>query len=620
MSAEKSFTFLCNEASVDVEQRQACRELRYIRESLPRNVNIRLPSFVNQVYHLPDRVLDLLEIAGYVFAADRLSSRGARDSLEFGPWARSMHLKVRVRDFDFWGNPKVSLALCEALVFMAGDKEFSFEFQPGHSTHQTSLFDREEFRLEPSRPGSVVLFSGGLDSLCGAMEKLVAEEKDAYLISHQSGQPSTKKTQRGLVNALKDRFPDRVHHYAFECSLTGTRAAEESQRTRAFLFCSIAYALASALGLHEFYMYENGVTSLNLLRRQDLMNARASRTTHPKTLALMSTLLSLVRNDQVCIHNPFCLMTKSDVFTRLSELGGSTLISSSVSCSRTSANVGKNGATHCGSCFQCIDRRLAAFASGNENFDSCGIYAYDPIIQAIRSEDKAAVVDYVRQAREFSMDSSDSFYERHFSEMIDAFGKMGLSTDEDSAEAIFQLCHRHGIQVAGAIIAVRRQYDDPYSLLEKDSLLDLLVRKPYLESDSLLLARRISDILSIGIPIAFQSKKPVSERGLNDQVGALLSANALDLKREFPVGTFALSTSIVDHSVDEASLVIECKYVRGKTSPSKVSEGIAADCTKYPSEACILFVIYDPDRSIADDKSFTLDIERHRPCLVRVIR
>ena len=68
------------------------------------------------------------------------------------------------------------------------------------------------------------------------------------------------------------------------------------------------------------------------------------------------------------------------------------------------------------------------------------------------------------------------------------------------------------------------------------------------------------------------------------------------------------------------SLLIEAKFIREKTSPSKVSEGIAADITKYPKDKFILFVIYDPDRGISDDILFRSDMENKRDCKVAIIR
>ena len=57
----------------------------------PVNVKLGLPNFVRDVYHLPDRTLDLLELAAYVYCADRMSSRGPKVAVEYQAWARSFH-------------------------------------------------------------------------------------------------------------------------------------------------------------------------------------------------------------------------------------------------------------------------------------------------------------------------------------------------------------------------------------------------------------------------------------------------------------------------------------------------------------------------------------------------
>src|SRR5690606_14329457 len=137
-------------------------------------------------------------------------------------------------------------------------------------------------------------------------------------------------------------------------------AKEESQRSRSLLFCTIAYAITHAMGLQSFYLYENGITGINLPKRQSLMNARASRTTHPKTVYLLERLLSLVEEGEITIRNPLLYLTKTDVVTRLKQLGHETLYQSSVSCGVTRSKTAP--ATHCGGCNQCIDRRFAAYA------------------------------------------------------------------------------------------------------------------------------------------------------------------------------------------------------------------------------------------------------------------
>ena len=96
------------------------------------NVRLGLPDFVQSVYHLPDRFLDLLEIAAYVFAGDRLTLRGSKNTVEYHSWARNLHYVMRVRDHAFWSRTDVQDALRAALLFMTGDQSYDFTFQPGH--------------------------------------------------------------------------------------------------------------------------------------------------------------------------------------------------------------------------------------------------------------------------------------------------------------------------------------------------------------------------------------------------------------------------------------------------------------------------------------------------------
>ena len=104
----------------------------------------------------------------------------------------------------FWNKPEVKQALSAALKFVTGDREYRFNFQPGHSTFPTGLFDKEEFSVASEKNVSVILFSGGLDSLAGALERLVNTDDQVCLISHQSFQPSIVKL-RNVLSRLSDR-------------------------------------------------------------------------------------------------------------------------------------------------------------------------------------------------------------------------------------------------------------------------------------------------------------------------------------------------------------------------------------------------------------------------------
>jgi len=477
--------FLCNGAPrcSSVPAGAHVTVLNYLPKDPNRLVTLRLPKFVDQFYHLPDRILDLLELAAYVFAADRATFRGAKDAVEYHAWSRAMFFIVKVRDAAFWNQPKVKERLSKAIGFMTGDFEYTFHFLPGHATPPASLFDKEEFAIAPRGPASVALFSGGLDSLAGALERLETNNEDLYLISHRSGLPSTKRTQASLAQALCRAYPNRVHPYSFECGLANERGAEETQRTRAFLFGSIAFAVAHRLGLDSFFAYENGVTSLNFLRRQDLMKARASRTTHPQTLALMADFLAEVHGGPVKVLNPFWTKTKTDVLTHLDKVNGRNLISSAVSCSKTFQRLPGN-ATHCGCCFQCVDRRIAAYAAGLQEIDNAGIYSADIFRKRIESpETRTTALDYVRQAVHFANTTDDGFVMDRLAELSDVTPFVGM--DEDAAvETVWALCHRHGEQVLKGLSAVRTQFDDLRYRLEEGSLLQLVASRAHLTDEA----------------------------------------------------------------------------------------------------------------------------------------
>ena len=229
--ARRRHLVLANGATGPPDTISALR-FHYIEGQAGQRLRISLPRFVQDVYHLPHRILDLLEIASYVFAADRCISRGPKDALEYHAWSRLIDFHIRVRDHEFWNNPTVMKALSDALTFMTGDSEYTFHFEAGHSTPPTNLFDRPDFAVDLADAGIVVtLFSGGLDSLCGAIDLLATGDHKVVLVSHQS-QTRTTHTQRALVQALGAKYQGRVLPYSFECTLRDVRSREETQRTR----------------------------------------------------------------------------------------------------------------------------------------------------------------------------------------------------------------------------------------------------------------------------------------------------------------------------------------------------------------------------------------------------
>ncbi|MDO8549791.1 MAG: hypothetical protein Q7S39_06540 [Ignavibacteria bacterium] len=448
-------------------------ELEY-KEGIKKNVNIELNNFLTKVLHLKERYKDLLEIAGYIFAADRKSSRGKPEYLEQHSWSRSFHFHIKVRDYNFWNRPDVKSALSEALCFMTGDHRYEFTFYKAAPDFPSSLFDNEKLELNPAKNLSIVLFSGGLDSLAGVIERIETTDEQICLVSHQSGQPGVTRTQNQLFKAINNLYPDRCKHYKFHCGLSHTKSVDETQRTRAFLYSSTAFTIANTYKQKSIYVYENGITTINFAKTQDLMNGRASRTTHPKTLGLLEKLFEKISEDSFKINHPYFFKTKTDVFEVIKKYNKVNLLDSAVSCSRTRNHPANF--THCGVCSQCIDRIFASFAAGAEEYDDNGIYYLRFYKDNLEDDEvKKALIDYIRLANESANTNIDYFYKKRAYELVDIIEYLNDKTYEEGLERIFNLCQRHSKQIEHSIQRLSKLYDKPFSPRNPKSFFSLII-------------------------------------------------------------------------------------------------------------------------------------------------
>ena len=151
------------------------------------NVNIRFENVAKVLQgHLSPRLMDLLEVAAYVYTADCSTQRGTEwsdeDSTE--PWERDFSFVIPVRDPEFWDS--VSGKVAEVLNFLSDDR-YAFRFEP---LKQERLGRQEYLEFGDtddwpfSNPERVVMFSGGLDSLAGIVESARRGNR-LVLVSHR---------------------------------------------------------------------------------------------------------------------------------------------------------------------------------------------------------------------------------------------------------------------------------------------------------------------------------------------------------------------------------------------------------------------------------------------------
>jgi hypothetical protein len=251
-----------------------------------RRVELRLETVsAKMVDNLPDVLVDALEIAAHVFAADQLTTRGSPQMTRMGSeWRRNFRFMILGRRLEIWKSAGILEALTEALSFLTEDA-FDFQFAQGDRPVGVSPYlGFSDPNAQTVAPDEVVLFSGGLDSLAGAMELL--STKSIAMVSHQSSTLVTS-TQNSLAESLKTRMLGRQIFYAPVTVRRGERQAVEfTQRSRSFLFSTLGMLVAEMFGRDRVNLFENGVVSFNLPIAEHVLGARPAERPIPAPSAL----------------------------------------------------------------------------------------------------------------------------------------------------------------------------------------------------------------------------------------------------------------------------------------------------------------------------------------------
>jgi len=284
-----------------------------------------------------------------VWAADKLQPRRITPDA----WTRQLILHLPV------SLPWLPLApgLAQLLNFLTGDdwtlklREASLDLGiKGEWPHSWS-------------PDGVMLFSGGLDSLVGAVDFLEAGQS-LLLVSHYDfGQLAS--IQQSLAAALIDHYgSDRAAHLGIRVQFP--EAPELTMRSRSLLYLALGLTAAAAFGSGTpLIIPENGWISLNPPLTGNRLGSYSTRTTHPYFLELLTGLWREAGIEQPLV-NPYQDLTKGEMLRgcRNRELLAG-LFRLSVSCARPVVSRWQGSpAGSCGYCYPCLMRRIALHSMG----------------------------------------------------------------------------------------------------------------------------------------------------------------------------------------------------------------------------------------------------------------
>jgi hypothetical protein len=579
------------------------------------NVTIKIEDIASPFTRLPaPRLIDALEVASYVYAADAKTRRGtqwAEDSIE--PWTRDLKFRIAVRDLAFWHRADVLQALTKTVRFLTDDKvEFEFA-QIGQEAPLQEYLDLGPAGGPLLPKPTVLMFSGGLDSLAGATE-LAARGRPLLLVSHRPV-ASISARQRKLVSRLRALYPSvRILHVPVWINKASSGPHEPTQRTRSFLFSVLGTVVARMFEADTLHFFENGVVSLNLPVADEAIRARSSRTTNPLSLRYLSDIASLIADSQFAITNPYLYLTKAEVVGRIVACGAGDLIGLSVSCAHSMFK-GKSQ-QHCGMCSQCIDRRIGVLAAGVPDLDPETDYVRDVFTGTRDGGEEANIaVHYARHATELERMSEEEFAARFNLEIARAI--RGVPDASEAAQRLYDLHSRHAQGVCRVLASKLQDHasDILKRRLPQMSLLGLIAGQKHERSMWQEFATRIAALLQAGLPRACASIQAKDERHLQEIADGILAGHDLDLIREFPFMRWSGSSTKPDWSNEHLELWVELKYVRKRADLRPITKDVAEDITKYGDNARrVLYVVYDPNHKITDEVEFRRPL-RSRPSM-----
>ncbi len=420
-------------------------------DGTPGKVNLRLDHITRRMAaHVPDRLVDLLEIASYVYCADQFSRRDTPEMHRMGAkWRRRFRYRIPVRDLPIWSRTDVLEALMDTLGFLSED-QYSFEFIGADSRAGLQPYLDLHGEGAPSGfdPEQIVLFSGGLDSFAGCAEALLKGGKRVALVSHQSS-PFVRSKQMDLVDELRQRTqPGQLFWVSVAVNKGREEATEYTQRSRSFLFATLGFVLARLFRKGEIVFFENGVVSLNLPVSEHVLGARATRTTHPQVLSGLNCLFSLLAEEPIRVTNPYFWLTKADVVRRIAKIGCGDVIARTFSCARV--REATQHKRHCGVCSQCVDRRFGVLAAGLEELEPADFYGLDLFTGGRQpGPDLTLAESYVLTASKFASLSEPGFLSR-YGQVYRALPFLDGNQTENTAR-LHQLHQRHGAGVVGVV-------------------------------------------------------------------------------------------------------------------------------------------------------------------------
>lgn len=332
-------------------------------ENLWRHFNIKN---INSTYE------DFLIIAIAIFAVDKKISRSDQknpreDAVFSDAWTRNLHLNIPVINLEQWIRVKNRFEVM--LSFLTGDR-WNLEFRKTKLRYRQSKEIRKKPICDVNSFDAVSLFSGGLDSYCGAL-RLMEKDRNTCFVGFKEYN-ALKSRQKSLYSNINNFYENNINCLRLfnvrpyrpvdGDGITIDMQDENSSRSRSILFIAGALVIASLCPkAKKIFIPENGFIGINVPITDSRQGSCSTRTTHPFFISELNQLLSEVGIDKT-VENFYSNMSKGEL---VEEFKDHELFQSdagkTISCSHPAQARydGYKAPMNCGYCYPCIIRKAS---------------------------------------------------------------------------------------------------------------------------------------------------------------------------------------------------------------------------------------------------------------------
>ncbi len=348
----------------------------------------KLLPFANLV---PIEIVDFFNISAAIYGIDRFIERKVNS---VDGWSRELSVEFPVADVKKWKAVKEELGAL--LSFQTGDY-WTVDFYQNKFTFPNKPLE-PEFN---STFAQVNLFSGGLDSLIGAIDFLKSKgnEKVLFTSHYDSQMHGPKGDQKDLLKEIEAVYPGRFAYIpSIRVSLDNSTIPKETTfRSRSILFIGIALMVAQTKKV-PIVVPENGTVSLNYPLSPSRRSACSTRTTHPTVISAIRSLWKRL-GIQTDISNPYELHTKGEMVKNCMDLPTlKTIVNVSNSCGKRGhrAHWDEPTASHCGICMPCVYRRASLLSMVDKTTYGNDINKLIPF-NTQKGQDVGACLEYLKE-------------------------------------------------------------------------------------------------------------------------------------------------------------------------------------------------------------------------------